>query len=357
MNHLSQIAARLGTIPCDGLLITGESNEYYAVGFHGEGFVLITPTQNYYSTDSRYIEAAAAIENVELTMVTREKNHLALLVDHVSAHNLKVLGFEDATMSVALYNKIRKALPDTVELVPASALLDELRAVKDEDELNMIRMAQAITDQTFEEILNDIKVGVTEAAIAARLSYLQKCHGASGDSFDPIVASGANGSMPHAIPTDKPLAAGEFITMDFGCKYGGYCSDMTRTVCLGTPTDEMRWVYDTVLKAQMAGIARIRSGVTGAEVHNAAADWITAAGYGPYFGHGFGHSVGIDIHESPSASPANTKPIPAGAILSAEPGIYLPGRFGVRIEDLTIYRPEGCENITTSRKDLICLPV
>jgi len=215
--------------------------------------------------------------------------------------------------------------------------------------------AQRISEKAFEEILTFIKPGVTEKEIAARLEYDMLRFGAEKMSFDPIVASGSNGSMPHAIPGEKPVQKGEFITMDFGCKFGGYCSDMTRTVALGEPTEEMKKVYATVLEAQLAGIAAVRAGVAGCDVHEAGRKVIADAGYGAYFGHGFGHSLGIEIHEDPRFSPAWKGTIGAGAALSAEPGIYLPGRFGVRIEDVVIITEEGCQDITLAPKQLIIL--
>ena len=174
-------------------------------------------------------------------------------------------------------------------------------------------------------------------------------------SFDPIVVSGPNGSLPHGVPSEKEIQAGEFGTMDFGCIYKGYCSDMTRTVAVGFVTEEMQKVYDTVLQAQLAGIAAAHAGATGKEVDGAARSVIDTAGYGAYFGHSFGHGVGVEIHESPNASPMNEKPMPAGAVISAEPGIYLPGKLGVRIEDVIILTEEGCRNITKTPKDLLIL--
>ena len=174
-------------------------------------------------------------------------------------------------------------------------------------------------------------------------------------SFDPIVVSGPNGSLPHGIPSAKQVQQGEFITMDFGCKYGGYCSDMTRTVALGEPTGEMRKVYPTVLEAQLAGIAVTKAGVPGKSIDAAARKVIEDAGYGEYFGHGYGHSLGIEIHESPNASPSDETPLPVGAAVSAEPGIYLPGKFGVRIEDVVVVTAQGCIDLTKSPKDMIIL--
>ena len=174
-------------------------------------------------------------------------------------------------------------------------------------------------------------------------------------SFDPIVVSGPNGSLPHGVPSEKAIQSEEFVTMDFGCVYHGYCSDMTRTVAVGSVTDEMRRVYDTVLEAQRAGIDAARGGVSGHDVDKAARDVIDGAGYGPYFGHSFGHGVGVEIHEGPNATPSNALPLPAGAVISAEPGIYLPGKLGVRIEDVLYLTEDGCRNITLAPKDLVIL--
>ena len=355
MNHLEQIAGKLSAYGLDAMLITSEPGEFYAVGFHGEGYVLVTTEKRYYSTDSRYIEAAQAIEGAELSLIGYGKGHVDLAVDHVKADGLKDIGIEESYLSVADFNRIQAAMPEGVELVPAQALMEGLRAQKDEGELELMRQAQAVTDKAFLEILNDVREGVTETEIAAKLTYLMMRFGAQKNSFDPIVASGPNGSMPHAIPSQRKIGRGEFVTMDFGCIMGGYCSDMTRTVCVGQPTEEMEKVYYSVLEAQKAGIAIARAGVTGADIHNAAHDVIRAAGYGDYFGHGFGHSLGIEVHELPSASPRNLKPMPVGVAVSAEPGIYLPGRFGVRIEDVIVLTETGCIDITGSPKELIIL--
>ena len=215
--------------------------------------------------------------------------------------------------------------------------------------------AQRIAERALEDILGEIRPGVTEKEIAARLQYLMLHYGASDMSFDPIVVSGPNGSLPHGVPSEKAIQSGEFVTMDFGCVYHGYCSDMTRTVAVGHVTEEMRAVYETVLAAQAAGIAAARAGVTGRAVDGAARAVIEQAGYGAYFGHSFGHGVGVEIHEAPNASPMNETPLPAGAVISAEPGIYLPGRLGVRIEDVILLTEEGCEDITLAPKELLIL--
>lgn len=354
MNHLNAITAQLDAYQLDALCITSQPGEYYAVGLKGEGVVLVTRQGCHYFTDSRYIELAQnTVTNADVTMVTPHQDHLALASLVLEHYGLKRVGIEEAYLTVERWQKMKTAFPADTELVPAGKLLTELRSAKTEEELAVMQKAQDITDQVFAEICEFLHAGVTESEVAAQLTYLQMKHGAEGNSFPPIVASGANGSMPHAIPTAKPIQKGEFVTMDFGCIYQGYCSDMTRTVAIGQPSDEMRRVYDAVLEAQLAGIAAAKAGVSGCDVHNAAWDVLKKYGYGDYFGHGFGHSLGIEIHESPNANRANTKPLPAGAVLSAEPGVYLPGKFGVRTEDVIFLTETGNRILTHAPKHLI----
>jgi len=354
MNHFEKIAASLKNRDLDAMLVTSEPGEFYAMGFHGEGMAFITPDKTWYYTDSRYIEAAQhLISGAEVSLPPKGVNYRKLAAELVEKNGVAKLGFEDHYMPVASYNQWTKDVG--AEFVPASQMLTDLRMVKDAEELAAMREAQRITDEALLEILNFIKPGLTEQEVAARLTYIMARKGAERNSFDPIVACGANGSKPHAVPSEAVIQTGQFVTMDFGCKVGGYCSDMTRTVAVGQPSEEMELVYNTVLKAQLAGIAAAHGGVTGAEVHNAGAKVIADAGYGDYFGHGFGHSLGIEIHEDPRFSNLWDKPIPAGALLSAEPGIYLPGKFGVRIEDVIMLTEDGCIDITHSPKQLIIL--
>ena len=354
MNHLSQIAARLPEYGLDAMLITSDSGERYALGFHGEGLLLVTREGAHYTTDGRYIEAARQeVTGAQISLVSAGSGHLAQAKEYIQAMGLHNVGFESGAMTVDAHRRYAEELPCV--LTPAQALLDSLRASKDEEELACMRRAQQITDEAFGAILDFVRPGLTEREIAARLTYELLRRGGEKVSFDPIVAAGPNGSKPHAVPGDQVLDKGMFITMDFGCKVDGYCSDMTRTVALGQPTGEMEQVYATVLEAQQAGIAAARAGVPGREVDAAARAVIDQAGYGPYFSHSFGHSLGLDIHESPNAGPGASAVLPAGAVISAEPGIYLPGRFGVRIEDVLILREGGCENITRSPKRLMVL--
>lgn len=357
MHHFEKIARGLADQGLDAMLLTGEANRFYASGFHSagtDGVALVTKEKAYYFTDSRYTEAAErCVRDAEIQEVGRGRWYPVLLEEAVKRHNIVRMGYEDAYMTVRDYESYRKAL--SCELVPAAEFLWGLRKVKDPEELEAMEGAQRIAEAALEQILEEIRPGVTEKEIAARLQYLMLHLGASDMSFDPIVVSGANGSLPHGVPSEKTIQDGEFVTMDFGCVYRGYCSDMTRTVAVGHVTEEMRRVYDTVLTAQKAGIAAARAGVTGREVDGAARQVIEEAGYGPYFGHSFGHGVGVEIHEAPNAAPSVETALPAGAVISAEPGIYLPGKLGVRIEDVIILTEDGCRNLTRAPKELLVL--
>lgn len=354
MNHIKQIAAKLDQYGLDAMLITSIPGERYALGFHGEGLALVSKDECWYFTDSRYIEAAnREIAGTHIDCVGRGRGHRTLAARVIEEHGFGKVGFESDFMSVDALALYEKELP--CALIAAPGLISNLRAAKDGEEQDIMRRAQAITDKAFANILDFIRPGMTERQVAARLVYELMLLGAERPSFDPIVAAGANGSMPHAVPGETVIEQGMFITMDFGGIYHGYCSDMTRTVCMGQPTQEMRTVYDTVLNAQQAGLAAARAGVAGCEVDRAARCVIEQAGYGEYFGHSLGHSLGLEIHESPNFSPSEQTIMPVGAVVSCEPGIYLPGRFGVRIEDVVILRENGCENITASPKELIIL--
>ena len=354
MNHIANIAKKLPEYGLDAMLITSPSGERYALGFHGEGLLLVTRDGARYTTDGRYIEAAREqIVGAEVSLVTAGSGHLSQAKEFIQVHGLRNVGFESGEMTVDTHRRYSQELPCI--LTPAQGLLDDLRASKDEGELAHMRRAQEITDEAFKAILNFIRPGLTEREIAARLVYELLRRGGEQVSFDPIVAAGPNGSRPHAVPGDQVVDVGMFITMDFGCKVEGYCSDMTRTVALGQPSPEMEKVYAAVLAAQRAGIQAARAGVSGREVDGAARRVLREAGYGDYFTHSFGHSLGVDIHESPNASPSEDRVLPAGAVISAEPGVYIPGRFGVRIEDVLVLKDGGCEDITRSPKDLIVL--
>lgn len=359
MNHFKEISAELKKAGLDAMLLTSEANRFYASDFHTmaeeDGVVLIAGENCYYITDSRYTEAAEnQIKGAKVCRYTNEKRYAAWLRELTAAENVKTLGFEEAAITVKDYNKYTAALPEC-EFRPASDILGLLRQRKDSAEIASMKAAQAIADLSIAELFAWLKIGVTEKEAGAYLQYLMLKNGADRMSFEPIVASGANGSMPHAVPTDKKIQAGEFVTFDFGCIVNGYCSDTTRTVAMGYVTEEMEKVYNVVLEAQKKGLEAAKGGANGKAVHEAAHAVIREAGYGEYFGHGLGHSLGIEIHEEPRFSPAWDKPVPSGTVISVEPGIYIPGKFGVRIEDVVVLTDDGCEDITRCPKELTIL--
>ena len=356
MNNIRRIQEKLIEKGLDAILVTDEKNQRYACGFpFTDGLVFVSREDAYLITDSRYIEAAEKVSGgcCKVQLYDREHPLSSLLKAAIAETGAKRIGAEEMKLSYNDYSAYENML--CMKLVPAQAVFAELRQSKNEEELAAMREAQAISEAALEEVLHIIKPGMTEREVAAELVYRMLRHGSEGNSFDPIVVTGKKTSMPHGVPGDEIICDGDFITMDFGSLKHGYCSDMTRTVAVGHVTDEMRNIYDVVLRAQLAGIAAARAGVPGKDIDGAARRVIADAGYGQYFGHGFGHSLGLDIHEAPSANPRGVTPMPVGAVVSAEPGIYIPGKFGVRIEDVVIIRDGGCEIITKAPKQLIIL--
>ena len=266
------------------------------------------------------------------------------------------LGFEDKSISYSQYKAINDVIGSVVSLVELGDSVDNLRMVKTEEEIELIAKAEAIGDEAFNHIINYVEVGMTEKQVALELEYVMKSLGADGLSFDTIVASGTNSSMPHAVPTDKVIEDGDFLTLDFGCIYNGYCSDMTRTVHMGDEmTEKQLQVYTVVLNAQKEALKAIKPGMVCSHIDKIARDYIEAAGYGDFFGHGLGHGVGLYIHEEPRFSRKCDVILEPGMVLSVEPGIYLPGEFGVRIEDLVVVTEEGYRNLAQSPKVLILM--
>ena len=339
----------------DGLLLTSRYSRYYGAEFDiAEGVAIVTKAGCRYFTDSRYIESAEkGIRGFTVKMVDRENPYRKLLNEAISDFGVTVLGFEEDYLTVAEFRRYEESL--NAKLVPFNERINGFRAVKEPWELEQMRKAQDITDAAFAEVVTRIHPGMTELDLQAELIYCLYKNGAHGLSFDPIVVSGPNTSLPHGVAGDRVIREGDFVTMDFGVLYRGYCSDMTRTVAVGYATEEMKKVYDTVLKAQLAGIAATRAGVPGKEIDGAARQVIADAGYGAYFGHGYGHSLGMEIHEMPGCNPSGERIMAENMVASAEPGIYLPDRFGVRIEDVVIFEENGCRDITKSPKDLLIL--
>ena len=340
----------------DAALIFSEANRFYFTGFAAsDGVLLATAADAVFYTDSRYTEAA--VRKLGERYVRDSAKLYEDLTAEFARQGIKTVAVENDRLTLAEFDRLREKLPD-VSFVADGTLADvicELRGVKTDAEIEKISAAQRIAEAAFDHILGFIKPGVTEKEIGLELDYYMLGHGADGLSFETIAVSGVNSSLPHGVPSEKKIEAGDFITMDYGAIKDGYHSDMTRTVAVGFATDEMRLVYGTVLKAQLASLAVLKEGVSGYDGDKAARDVIKAAGYGDFFGHGTGHGVGVEIHEYPRVSPASKAILKAGHVVTAEPGIYLPGRFGVRIEDMALITKTGCVNLTHCPKELIVL--
>ncbi len=336
----------------DALFVSFVPNVAYFTGKKGDDcFLYITGDEAFILTDFRYREMAMELKD-RLTFV--ETSIDVTISSFMSSRPENVIGVEKDYLPLASYLTFKEKMPDK-EFKPVSGVIEKLRMIKDEAEMEATRRAAEIGCRTFDHMCGFLKPGITELEAAAELEYTMRKLGAEGTSFDTILISGAKTSYPHGVPGLKKIENGDFVTMDFGCKVGGYCSDMTRTVAVGEPTDEMKKVYEVVRRAQQAACDGIRPGMKGCDIHKIAADIIEEAGYGKYFGHGLGHGTGLEIHELPRYSPAYKEPIEENCIVSIEPGIYLPGRFGVRIEDLAIVKAGGIINLVDSPKELVIL--
>lgn len=354
MNNLEKYLSILND-QVDGLLLTSRYSRHYGAEFDiAEGMAVVSKKGCRYFTDSRYIESATNnIRNFQVVMTDADRNYAMLINQAIADFGIHTLGYEEEYMTAGACSRFQEKL--NASMVPYNEKIRSFRDVKEAWELDRLRKAQQIADAAFLEVLPRLKVGMTELEAQAELIYCMYKNGAQGLSFDPIVVSGPNTSLPHGVAGNRVIQEGDFLTMDFGVLYQGYCSDTTRTVAMGYATEEMRKVYQVVLQAQLAGIAATKAGVTGKYVDGVARKVIADAGYGAYFGHSYGHGVGLEIHEFPNMNLRNDAPLPAGAVCSAEPGIYLPGKFGVRIEDVTILTADGCENLTKLPKELLVL--
>lgn len=340
----------------EAALIGTPENRFYLLDFdaHDAGTLLLLPDKMVYVIDSRYIEVADA--QVKNAQVLLEKDALGQVAEVLQKEGVTKVYLEDR-VPIAAWTRLKEKIP-SVEYDISSTLsnnLMTLREVKDGEELARMRQAQAITDACFEHILPFIKEGAREIDLALEMEHFMRSHGADGIAFETICVAGPNTSRPHGVPGDYRVRPGDFITMDFGAKYKGYCADMTRTVALGEPGEEKRRVYDIVLQAHLAGIAAAKAGLVGSAVDKVARDIISDAGYGGNFGHGLGHALGIEVHEDPRFSPKETRAVRAGMVMSVEPGIYLPGKFGCRIEDAVLLTDTGCKPLPASGKQLMVL--
>ncbi len=336
---------------CDAVLLTSPHNMRYFSGFTGgEGAVVITKNRAVLFTDSRYIEQA---ESEAIGFEVSETNDWMKAACRLFERNsLKVIAVEDDSITAAEFRRLSE-LAYGRDFVMAASKIRTMRMVKTEIELEKIRRAEEIGCRAFEHILDYIKPGIGERDIALEIEYFMKKQGASGLSFDTIAISGKRTSLPHGVPTDKKVEKGDFVTLDFGCVLDGYCSDMTRTVVVGKADEEQKKIYNIVKEAQKIGLDTIREGVRCADADKAARDYIAASGFGQYFRHSLGHGVGLLVHELPNLSPRSDFALEKNMVVSCEPGIYIPGFGGVRIEDLVAVTEDGCQNLTRVTKDLI----
>lgn len=343
-------------LPSDGvdlLLVTSLVNVRYLTGYTGSnGLALIGPDRRVFVTDFRYVEQAAAEVDPSYDR-RRDQNELVAGLEELLPTGELRLGFDDTNVTVRQHTRLRELLPDRVQLVAAGGLVERLRVVKDADEIARIRAAAAAADAALTQILDQGLVGRTERQLADALEQAMREHGAQRPSFESIVAAGPHGALPHARPRDVEVATDQLVVIDWGAELDGYCSDCTRTVATGEPSDEAREVYELVLAAELAGVEAVRAGVGGRDVDAAARTLIEAAGHGEHFGHGLGHGVGAEVHEAPRLSTRSEDELQIGSVVTVEPGVYLPGELGVRIEDLVVVDEQGCEILSSLDKQLL----
>ena len=338
----------------DGMYITNLTNIRYLTGFTGSaGSMLIVNNENYFFTDGRYIEQSKRqVKNCKINIVGGA--HFKAISDQGLIKNNCKIGFESDHMSVTFFDAL-STLINNVEWVQCNGIIEKIAAIKDKLEIESLQTAIDITDEVFTQIIPELKIGAKEIDIAAKISYLFKMNGAEGDSYDSIIGSGWLGALPHARPTDKQFAKGDFVVMDFGALYNGYHADMTRTVVIGEATEKHKEIYDIVLESQLAGIDKAKAGVTGAMVDDACRKIIMEAGYGDKFIHSTGHGIGLEVHTYPRISNMNKDPLLENYVITIEPGIYLEGWGGVRIEDDCWIKKDRCVPLNKSTKEMLVL--
>jgi len=350
MSRLERMRQKMHENNIDAYVVIRPENGRYLSGFTGgEATLFITAEKAILLTDFRYIEQATG-QAPEFEIIKTGQDPFESLAE--IGQQAQRVGFEGDFVTYLNFGKLKKGLPQA-ELLSLPDFVSHLRSVKDQAEIETIRQAVKIADDAFSNVLQSIEIGQTEEKIGLDLEYSMRLAGASGGSFDFIVASGVRSALPHGTASAKKTQSGEFLTMDFGAIYHGYCSDITRTVFLGEPEDKHREIYDVVLAAQRAGIAAVKPGRTGKEVDAVARKIIADAGYGDYFGHGLGHSVGLVIHEGPNLNMREERVLEPGMVITVEPGIYIPDWGGVRIEDIVLVTEDGCEVLTQAPKEFI----
>ena len=351
MSRADRVAERLVERELDLLLVTDLVNVRYLTGFSGSnGLAIVGSEERRFLTDFRYVERAnAEVDGFELQRAPQELR--TALADGWPPGELRV-GFEDQHVSVRLHAQLGETLPDRIELVAAGGVVEAERAVKEPGDIAAIRSAAELADGIYAWVAEQGVVGRTEREVALALEQEMRVRGADGPSFPSIVAAAENGALPHAVPRDVPVPPGTLVTLDIGARLDGYCSDCTRTWATGELDDDLAQLYETVLVAQETALAAVRPGPEGRELDAVARDLITAAGHGDHFGHGLGHGVGLDVHEAPRLARTATGRLEAGNVVTVEPGIYLPGRGGARIEDLVVVTEDGHEVLSGTSKAL-----
>ncbi len=336
----------------DALIVTSLTNIRYLTGFSGSNALLIIrPRRDFFLTDTRYtLQSRQELPGWKRIITTLP------LVEEAQKQGLlkgtRHIAFESAHTTYAAYRQLKKLFPG-VSLVPTSDIIEDLTIAKEKYEIESITEAVRITDRVFREVLKSIRPGVRELEIAAEISYLQKSYGAEKDAFESIVASGERGALPHAHPTDKRIKRGEFVTLDFGCTRNGYNSDLTRTIAVGKVSQKMREIYETVREAQLAAVDAAKSRMMAADLDAVARNHIKACGYGKYFTHSLGHGLGLQVHERPRVSALSKERLQEGSVITIEPGVYIPGVGGVRIEDDVILTRNGCTLLNKASKELL----
>jgi len=359
MARIVKLQKRVKELGLDAMLITHLPSIYYLINFSGSNGVLIVPQQGkpHFFTDFRYkSQVKVEVAGAKVSIIDRDRTIYDAIAEKQLFSDYDSIGFEPAHLAFWEYDILRKKFRH-LKLVPIpDREVEKLTMIKTEDEIGMIRKAADIGDQVFTHVLNVIKPGVTEREVAAEISYMTKKFGGERDAFNVIVASGERSALPHGVATDKKIKKGELVTLDFGCVYKGFNSDMTRTVAVGKVSTELQKIYEIVRAAQQRAIDKVRPGMNGRELDSIARDYITLHGYGSKFGHGTGHGLGIEVHELPMISQRGEKyKLEPNQVFTIEPGIYLENLGGVRIEDDVVVRREGCEVLNTSKKELIVL--
>nr|WP_154307747.1 Xaa-Pro peptidase family protein [Metabacillus lacus] len=351
---LEKLQGSLKDLQVDGLLVTSDVNRRYLTGFTGTaGVALVSGEKAAFLTDFRYVKQAE--EQIKDFQIIEHKRPL---IEEAAAAAKQMgigrLGFEQDHLTYSTYKAYEKEMSG-IELVPVSGAVEKLRLIKSPSEIKILKEAAEIADAAFQHILKFIQPGLKEVEVANELEFFMRKNGAASSSFDMIVASGIRSALPHGVASSKVIEKGDFVTLDFGAYYKGYCSDITRTISVGEPKDELKKIYETVLKAQLLGMEGIKPGMTGREADALTRDYITEKGYGEYFGHSTGHGLGMEVHEGPALSVKSDTVLEPGMVVTVEPGIYVAGLGGVRIEDDTVITEYGNESLTASPKELIIL--